>query len=94
MDEYDEIQITDSFGKAEFIKLPRQDEDHGGADPLMKDKIFKDPSLPDPFHQAAGLRDGAMAVLIGVAARNSIDTGKPVNIADLSELVPRAVTGI
>jgi len=93
MDDFEEIQITDNFGKAEFIKLPLHGADHGGADPLMKDRIFRDPAAPDPFHQAAGLRDGAMAVLIGVAARNSIDTGKPVNIADLSDLVPRAVTG-
>jgi predicted dehydrogenase len=93
MEEFDEIQITDNFGKAEFIRLPRLDSDHGGADPLMKDKIFKDPTLPDPFKQTAGVRDGAMAVLIGVAARNSIETGKPVNIADLSELVPKEVAG-
>ena len=87
---FDEIHITDSFGKAEFLKLPRIEEDHYGGDPLMKEKIFRNPSAPDPLHQAANVRDGAMAVLIGVAARNSIDTGKPIRIADLSELVPQA----
>ena len=90
MDNFDEIHVTDSFGKAEFIKLPRIEEDHYGGDPLMKDKIFRNPAAPDPFHQAANVRDGAMAVLIGVAARNSIDSGKPVGIADLTDIVPQA----
>ena len=36
----------------------------------------------------AGRRDGAMACLIGIAARNSIDTGKAVMIADLTSLKP------
>ncbi|MGA3243780.1 MAG: Gfo/Idh/MocA family oxidoreductase [Bacteroidota bacterium] len=90
MDNFDEIHVTDSFGKAEFIKLPRIEEDHYGGDPLMKDKIFRNPAAPDPFHQAANVRDGAMAVVIGVAARNSIDSGKPVRIADLTDIVPQA----
>jgi predicted dehydrogenase len=89
MEKYDEIQVTDNFGQAEFIRIPYIEGDHGGADPLMKDKIFKDPSLPDPFKQAANVRDGAMAVLIGVAARKSIDTGKPILISDLTDLVPQ-----
>jgi predicted dehydrogenase len=89
---YDEIQITDNFGQAEFIRLPYLEGDHGGADPRMKDKIFKDPSLPDPLKQAAKVRDGAMSVLIGVAARKSIDTGKAIAISDLTDLVPQAKT--
>ncbi|RPI02659.1 MAG: gfo/Idh/MocA family oxidoreductase [Ignavibacteriae bacterium] len=90
-DPYDEIQVTDNFGQAEFIRIPTIEGNHGGADPLMKDKIFKDPTLPDPLRQAANVRDGAMAVLIGVAARHSIDSGKPVAISDLTDLVPQAV---
>jgi predicted dehydrogenase len=91
MEKYDEIQVTDNFGQAEFIRIPYIEGNHGGADPLMKDKIFKDPSLPDPFKQAANVRDGAMSVLIGVAARKSIDTGKPIAISDLTDLVPQAI---
>ena len=93
IDPYDEIQITDNFGSAEFIKLPFVEGNHGGADPLMKDRIFRDPLLSDSLGQAANVRDGAMAVLIGVGARNSIDSGKPVRIAELSELVPKVKRG-
>jgi hypothetical protein len=31
-----------------------------------------------------------MAILVGIAARNSIDSGKPVRIADLTNLKPLA----
>jgi len=84
----DEIQITDNFGKVEYLRLPRIEADHFGGDLLMKEKIFKDPSQPDPLHQAASVRDGAMSVLIGIAARKSIDKGVPVKIADLTSLKP------
>ena len=63
---------------------------HGGGDGRMKDKIFKDPDIPDPLKQSAGTRDGAMSILIGIAARKSIDTGKPISIADLTDLKPQA----
>jgi predicted dehydrogenase len=86
----DEIQITDNFGKVEYLRLPRIEGDHFGGDLLMKEKIFKDPAQPDPLHQAASVRDGAMSVMIGVAARKSIDTGLPVKIADLTDLKPQA----
>ena len=90
MESVDEVQVTDSFGKMETLRYPRVDGDHYGGDPLMKDKIFKDPAMPDPLHQAASVREGAMSVLIGVAARRSIDSGKAVRIAELTDLVPQA----
>jgi predicted dehydrogenase len=90
MENYDELHVTDSFGKAEFIKLPRVEANHYGGDPVLRDTIFKNSSVPDPLKRAANVRDGAMAVLIGVAARKSIDSGKPLRIAELTDLVPQA----
>ncbi|MFH0991111.1 MAG: Gfo/Idh/MocA family oxidoreductase [bacterium] len=86
MDPYDEIRVTDNFGKTELIQISNTEEGHGGGDVRLKEKIFKDPSMPDPLNQAAGLREGAMAVLIGIAARNSIDSGKPVSISQLTDI--------
>jgi hypothetical protein len=54
----------------------------------MKQHIFL-PNQQDTYRQAAGLRDGALAILTGIAARNSIDTGKPVKIADLTSIKPQ-----
>jgi len=91
MHNYDEIRVTDNFGKSELIQIPHDGGGHGGGDTRLKDKIFKDPTAPDPYKQAAGTRDGAMSILVGIAARTSIDTGKPVRIEDLTDLKPQAV---
>jgi predicted dehydrogenase len=89
-DPFDEIRVTDNFGETEVLRVPHVTGDHGGADALLKDRIFRTPEAPDPLDQFAGLRDGTMAVLIGVAARKSIDGGEPVRIEDLTTLRPRA----
>jgi len=63
---------------------------HGGGDKLLHDKIFVNPDNPDPLKHSAGLRDGAMSILIGVAARRSIEQGKPIKVGDLTDLQPSA----
>ena len=63
---------------------------HGGGDKRLQDKIFANPDSPDPLQHTAGVRDGAMSILIGIAACNSIEAGKPVRIAELTDLKPRA----
>lgn len=63
---------------------------HGGGDKRLQDKIFSNPDAPDPLKHTAGVRDGAMSILIGVAARNSIELGKPIRIGALTDLKPRA----
>ncbi len=87
--EYDEIMLTRNFGSREFIRIPHGTSGHGGGDKLLKDKIFGGVT-EDPLHQSATVRDGAFSILVGIAARNSCETGKPVKIADLTSLVPGA----
>ncbi|TGE27196.1 Gfo/Idh/MocA family protein [Hymenobacter metallicola] len=89
MEKFDEIQVTTNFGKRELIQIPNTEEGHGGGDVRLRKQIFN-PDGKDPFRQAARSRDGALAVLVGIAARKSIDTGKPVKIADLTSLKPQA----
>jgi len=84
---YDEIMVTKNFGTREFIQVPQGTSGHGGGDRLLKDKIFAGVT-EDPLHQAADIRDGALAILIGVAARKSCDSGNPVKISDLTSLKP------
>ncbi|MFW5955291.1 MAG: Gfo/Idh/MocA family oxidoreductase [Rhodothermales bacterium] len=72
----------------EVIRMPFERGGHWGGDPLMMDMLFKDPSGPDPLHQRASARDGIMSILVGTAARKSIDTGMPVRIEELTELEP------
>ena len=89
--EQDEIQVTDNFGQREIIAVPHGTSGHGGGDDILRNRIFRDPNAPDPYRQAAGLRDGVMSILIGIAARKSADSGRPVEIEDLTSLKPQAV---
>jgi hypothetical protein len=41
-------------------------------------------------HVMAGTRDGAMSILIGIAARKSIELKRPVKISEPTDLVPLA----
>lgn len=85
---FDEIQVTANFGKREIIRIPNNEAGHGGGDARLRKQVFTPGE--DPYHQSAGSRDGAMSCLIGIAARNSIDSGKPVSIGDLTSLQPKA----
>ncbi len=88
---YDEIMVTPNFGTYELVKVPKVYGGHRGGDKLLRERLFVNPNAPDPFKHAAGTRDGAMSVLIGIAARKSIDTGKPVKIADLTDIQTQAI---
>lgn len=76
--------------KPRIFRVEYTSQGHWGGDPIMKDKLFKDPNMPDPLGQQASLRDGVMSVLMGVAARKSVASGKPVDIKGLTSLEPRA----
>ena len=89
--DYDEIMLTKNFGKRTFFRIP-QGEGHGGGDKLLHDHIFIS-NHNDPMRQAAGIRDGAFAILVGIAARKSCDSGKVIKIADLTDLKPMAKKG-
>ncbi|PZF97850.1 Gfo/Idh/MocA family protein [Micromonospora deserti] len=57
---------------------------HGGADARMTRVLLGGAS--DPAGRAATARDGALALLTGLAANRSFDTGAPVRVADLLDL--------
>jgi len=85
---FDVIEVTTNFGKKETFRLPNNEPGHGGGDIRLRKQVFNPGA--DPFRQGAGARDGAMSCLIGIAARNSIDSGKPVKISELTSLQPVA----
>lgn len=86
---FDEIAVSDNFGESKLIRVPRARAGHGGGDQRLKDQIFRYETRPDPLRYLAGSRDGAMSVLLGIAARKSIDEGRPVRIEDLTDLKPQ-----
>lgn len=85
-----EIMVMDNFAKEhEMIRVPQYAGGHGGGDKRMQNRIFRNPS-DNPYKILAGTRDGAMSVLIGVAARKSIEQNRTVRISELTDLVPSA----
>jgi predicted dehydrogenase len=72
------------------VLVPTEKGGHGGGDKRLHDKIFKTPNIEDPYARSAGIRDGVMSVLIGIAARKSIESGKPIKIEELTDLTPMA----
>jgi predicted dehydrogenase len=78
----DEILVIKNFGGVERVRVPHQSGGHFGGDPRLQEMLFL-PGTPDPLGQRAGARAGAMSVLCGVAAMESVRSGKPVLVKPL-----------
>jgi predicted dehydrogenase len=70
------------FGGMEMIAVPHGEGEHGGGDAQLRADLL-DPGRPDPWGRRAGTRAGAYSILIGIAARESIDRGQAIRIPDL-----------
>jgi len=86
---YHEISYQRNFEKPNRIEFPYVRSGHWGGDKLMFDEIFRGKIIDPALHHAANVRDGSLAILVGIAARKSMDEGRPVKIAELTELMPR-----
>lgn len=62
--------------------------DHGGGDRVMLEDIFLPGQTPDKYLRAADERAGAISILVGIAANQSMETGARVRLADLIPSVP------
>ncbi|HVX80594.1 MAG TPA: Gfo/Idh/MocA family oxidoreductase [Devosiaceae bacterium] len=80
--EADEILLIRNFGQGvERIEIPHAGGGHFGGDDRMRNLIFH--GGDDPLGQRAGSRAGAMSVMVGIAALQSAQTGRMVDIAEL-----------
>jgi predicted dehydrogenase len=80
------VRVSPLFGRPYTVPIEtRESGGHGGADARIREHLFR-PETPDPLHQRADSRAGAMSVLIGVAGNRSMATGQAVRIADLANL--------
>jgi hypothetical protein len=86
--EYHEIITQLNFRNFERERVPYIRSGHWGGDRVMLDRIFRGIVERPELDHRSDVRDGAMSVLIGIAARKSIDEGNPVRIADLTSLDP------
>ena len=85
---HEPVVVHKNFENFKIVQVTSERAGHGGGDSRLQDKLFKNPNAPDPLKHAAGIRDGAMAILIGIAARKSIETGQPIRIGNLTSLKP------
>jgi len=91
---YEEIMVMDNFSEQhEQIKVYQGSGGHGGGDRRLQNQIFRNPDMPDPLNHRAGSRDGVMSIIIGIAARKSIESGEPVRIEDLIPIQPHPTRG-
>jgi predicted dehydrogenase len=85
-----EIMVMDNFAKNyEIYTTPKIRGGHGGGDVRMQRRMFVD-KTDNPHNVMAGTREGAMSILIGIAARKSIQLKRPVKISELTDLKPMA----
>lgn len=80
-----DFRITHNFGQSKTFNISSGGGGHWGADQIMQNNIFRNPGT-DPLGRGAGSRDGALSILIGIAARRSIEQERPFKIEELVKL--------
>lgn len=86
---YEPIIVHKLWKKFDAVEVPMDRSGHGGGDKRLHDKLFKNPDMADPYGCSAGIRDGVMSILVGIAARKSIESGDKIRIAELTDFEPR-----
>jgi hypothetical protein len=80
-----EMHLIRNFGERVKIDIPKAEGGHGGGDDVLRDLIFRKIEVA-PHLRLPGSRAGAMSCLTGIAARKSMDEGRPVKIAELVQI--------
>lgn len=78
----DPIRFYPMFGGVENIELERATGGHGGGDTRLLDMLFRE-GVADPLGHMAGSIDGAMSIMVGIAANKAFETGEVQNIRKL-----------
>ena len=83
---YHEIITQLNFREYERELLPYVRSGHWGGDRRMLDSMFRGIDERPDLERSSSLREGVMSVLVGIAARKSIDEGRPIRLADLVQI--------
>ncbi|MFC0210874.1 Gfo/Idh/MocA family protein [Paenibacillus chartarius] len=79
------IELFPLFGAKETIRVVPKPGGHGGGDPLLLEDLFLGPDPLRAYDIMAGAEAGALAVLTGEAVWKSVQSNKPIRLADLLE---------
>ncbi len=77
------VKLFPLFEPARDIPYPKAKGGHGGGDVRLLADCFLPRKRKDPLGTAAGGIDGAYSILVGIAARRSIEWGRAVRIDEL-----------
>lgn len=81
----DAMNIVLAYPNGERVThaVPASAGGHGGGDERLLQRLFSGETILDPLGHMAGSRAGAMSILIGIAANQSIASQRVIRIADL-----------
>lgn len=77
-----EVHVIKAFGTRTRIDVPTVEGEHGGADDVLRNLVFRRPDVPAHL-KLPDSRAGAMSCLTGIAARRSCEENRPITISDL-----------
>ncbi|MEE4195337.1 MAG: Gfo/Idh/MocA family oxidoreductase [Anaerolineae bacterium] len=77
------ITLYPHFDTPQNIPVWKAEGGHGGGDDLLTKDIFDPDPAGDIYKRAADWRGGAYSILTGIAANESMRTGKRIIVADL-----------
>ena len=77
-----EIDLTRNFGRRERITLAQAAGGHAGGDDGLREVIFRNAAVPE-YMRLPDSRAGALSCLTGIAARHSVEEGRPFRIDEL-----------
>ena len=80
-----DIRVTPLFKESRTLTVPKAGGGHWGADAKLHNSIFRGP-VPDPLHQRVTVREAAMACLLPIAARRSIEQQRRVFVEELVKI--------
>ncbi|MEV0788634.1 Gfo/Idh/MocA family oxidoreductase [Kribbella sp. NPDC050459] len=76
------LLVQPHWEAAELVELPEDTGGHGGGDELLLHDVFATPA-DDPLRRRADYRDGLRSIAVGLAANESITSGRSVRVDEL-----------
>lgn len=80
--EGERLIVQKHWGAAYEVPIESTGDGHGGGDALLLADVFEGPG-DDPLARPADWRDGVRSIAVGIAGNRSLETGLPVQVADL-----------
>lgn len=84
------IRVFPHFASSYLVEMPEIRAAHGGADEILNAHFYGPPQPPDALGRTAGHEQGAASIAVGIAGMESIRSNRPVDVADVVALNPRA----